>query len=335
MFEGFESFWTPVALSRELRRAGPLPLRIAREDVVLFRDARGTASALIDRCPHRGARLSQGRVGKDGCLECPFHGWRFDGAGACTDVPLAALDGDKRAHLSATALPTRELGGLVWLFTGLDAQGSEPQPPPRMTDPAWVSRGIVRVWRTHWTRALENMLDFAHLPWVHRGSIGAGLSGAVERRATLDVRVEPTSYGFRATATLEGKPMTGGIDWHRPHCAAVDLGFAVQHIFAVPIDETTTRMIVVSSRRASRYNLWHWLVDSTNPYILREDQCVMEGICFYEVPVDQGEGEGPHEKSVASDAPSLAFRKWYRRWKGSRRGDSDIVPASRLLRDAS
>ena len=79
-----------------------LPTRpIARtlQDVplVLFRDETGRASALLDRCPHRNVPLSAGRM-TDGLLECGYHGWRFDGTGACRLVPALATEPDRKAR---------------------------------------------------------------------------------------------------------------------------------------------------------------------------------------------------------------------------------------------
>jgi cholesterol 7-dehydrogenase len=38
-------------------------------------------------CPHNGANLAVGGIVKGNCLECPFHGWTFDGKGTCVSVP--------------------------------------------------------------------------------------------------------------------------------------------------------------------------------------------------------------------------------------------------------
>src|SRR5690606_7517382 len=151
MFEGFARVWTPVETAERLGRK-PLSVRVAGEDVVLFRSAGGRAGALIDRCPHRGVALSLGRVGPDGCVECPFHGWRFDVEGACRTIPLNEVPPEKRGRHAATALPVQELGGLLWLFTepGVDGAG-EPYVPDALLD-ARLSRSVLtQEWKTHWT----------------------------------------------------------------------------------------------------------------------------------------------------------------------------------------
>ena len=179
MFHGFANVWTVIGLARDFATGKLYPRQVAGEKVVLFRDAAGTLSALLDRCPHRGVALSLGKL-QDGVVECPFHGWCFNGTGACTRVPWNP--DAKRDNLSATALPVRELGGLAWLYTGFNP-AEEPQVSPTLLDPRVVLCGQAVRWQVHWTRAMENMLDSPHLPFVHKGSIGRGLASAYERTA--------------------------------------------------------------------------------------------------------------------------------------------------------
>ena len=71
-------FWHPVCDAHDLLHA-PKPVQVLGEDVVLWRDLQCKAQALIDQCPHRGARLSLGQVCQ-GALQCPYHGWTFQGS---------------------------------------------------------------------------------------------------------------------------------------------------------------------------------------------------------------------------------------------------------------
>ena len=86
--------WHPVAQSTALQ-AAPLGVQLLGQSVVLWRDDAGTAHAWADQCPHRGAKLSLGRVCA-GHLECPYHGWQFAADGACVKVP--ALPGFVRCE---------------------------------------------------------------------------------------------------------------------------------------------------------------------------------------------------------------------------------------------
>jgi phenylpropionate dioxygenase-like ring-hydroxylating dioxygenase large terminal subunit len=77
-------FWQAAARVKDLKR-GPARVEFGGEPVVLFKGASGI-SALADRCPHRLMELSKGKV-VGGEIECPYHGWRFDGSGHCTAIP--------------------------------------------------------------------------------------------------------------------------------------------------------------------------------------------------------------------------------------------------------
>ena len=77
--------WHPVAGCTDV--AGqPLAALLLGQPLVLWRDAAGFIQAWADQCPHRGARLSLGRVCQ-GRLECPYHGWQFESSGQCVQVP--------------------------------------------------------------------------------------------------------------------------------------------------------------------------------------------------------------------------------------------------------
>lgn len=331
MFELFPDEWTPIAFARQVPRDRPVKLRVAGEDLAVFRDREGKLAALIDHCPHRGVALSLGRVTDAGTLECPFHGWKFDREGACAQVPFCDLSADKRARLGATAVPCRELGGLVWVFTGEDAEGREPELPEALLEPGWAHFQYAEEWSTHWTRAMENMLDYPHLPYVHRRSIGRQLRAPAERNAHLELEVTATSWGMQISATVEGRRSAAGLSWRRPNGMVLDLSFGSrrmkQHIYCVPVDEKVTRMMLITARDFGLFAPLaplFWLLDWSNTWILREDRAVVESSQPPEVP------HPSEEKSVALDAPTLVFRRWYHRELGPRRRQKVDVPAARL-----
>lgn len=316
MFEGFAHVWTPALLSRQLG-SKPVPVTVAGEKVAFFRDAQGRARALVDRCPHRGVALSLGKVSADGCLECPFHGWRFDGAGACTHVPLNP--DAKRERLFATPLPVHEEGGLVWLHT---APGEEAPAPPLVPELLREARGvtrhgIVKPWATHWTRAMENMLDSPHLPFVHRRTIGIGMRKALRPDSRLDMHLEDTPHGWRLTWKLDDVRRNGGsLSFVGPNAMVLDIPLLPgkrwrMHAWCVPAEAGRTRMVVVGAR-----DFLTWLprlLEQGNRRILLEDQAVVESSQPPEVPPPS------EEVSVATDRPTLRFRRYYyETLKGSR-----------------
>src|SRR4051812_28500631 len=88
-----DGHWFITCRSSELEDR-PRPATLQGVPLVLFRGEGGRPGALEDRCPHRNAPLTAGRV-KQGHLECAYHGWRFDQAGRCRAVP--GLPGEPEA----------------------------------------------------------------------------------------------------------------------------------------------------------------------------------------------------------------------------------------------
>jgi phenylpropionate dioxygenase-like ring-hydroxylating dioxygenase large terminal subunit len=304
MFANFANVWTMVANSRDLKAGQPLSRKIAGERVVFFRGADGRAAALIDRCPHRGVALSLGRV-RGGEIECPFHGWRFDGTGANCGVPWNP--DAKRATLGAIALPVREEAGLLWLYTGF-APESGPIVSESLTSGLALCSQTV-VWKAHWTRVMENMLDMPHLPFVHRRTIGKELSRRVEG-ARMDISLEERPYGARLANSVDGGARAGKLDYRFPNAMelTIDPPGKRLRLFAacIPEDEKTTRLLLLTLRDFARWPLLDPVFRLLNTRIANEDRRIVESSLPAEVPPP---GE---EKSVRTDAPTLFFRKIYR-----------------------
>lgn len=311
LFADFADLWIALCPASRLRPERPLAMTVAGERIVLFRGADGTASALIDRCPHRGVTLSLGKVA-GGELTCPFHGWRFAANGRCTHVPWNP--DAKRETLSATTLPVREIGGVIWLFTGQETQ-SEPMVPPALLNPAARLTGQHFVWNAYWTRVMENMLDTPHLPFVHARTIGKRLQGRTDETMTMSWK--ETDYGAQIIAQRADEEPRTSLRYHFPNMMelAIDPGGRLLRMLAVccPAEAGKTRLTLYTLRNFAKARLLDPLFARANAKIAAEDQAILESSQPSQVP-PAGE-----EKSVATDTPTLAFRKiWFSRIKGGR-----------------
>src|SRR5262250_2620728 len=119
-------YWMPFLPSTELpeRDGPPRKVRLLGEDLVAFRDTRGEIGLLTANCPHRGASLFFGRNEECG-LRCPYHGWKYDVAGRCVDMPNEPEDSTFKDKIQARAYPCREVNGVVWTY-----MGARRVPPP-------------------------------------------------------------------------------------------------------------------------------------------------------------------------------------------------------------
>lgn len=168
MFDALRPYWYPVALSEEVPVGTPFATSLLGERVVVYR-AGGKVAALRDLCVHRGTPLSLGWIDGDQ-LVCAYHGWRYGESGACTRIPSLQEGRPIPPKAKVDAFRAEEKDGLVWI--ALD----EPK-DPIPTWPESDAPGYRRIWtQFHWranpARALENVMDFAHFPWVHPGVLG-------------------------------------------------------------------------------------------------------------------------------------------------------------------
>lgn len=174
--------WYAVALASAVSSDTPHPVQLHGVQLALWRLDDGSVVAADDRCPHKGASLSAGKVTPKG-LACGYHGWCFGADGACVAIPANAADGTIPHRARVRTLPCRESCGLVWVWwdrnpeapTELDALPSLPDvgPLPSNDDSGWrILEGSVH-WQANWLRVLEAFMDLTHAPFVHSGSFGA------------------------------------------------------------------------------------------------------------------------------------------------------------------
>ncbi len=308
MFQGFARVWT-VATAQKLAHDRPLAVTVAGERIVFFRDREGRARALLDRCPHRGVALSLGTV-RDGCIACPFHGWRFDGEGRACEVPYNP--DAKRELLGATAIPCEERVGMLWIYTAPCEGGVAPEPfelPGLLGDTSLTHVVDELVWDTHWTRAMENMLDWPHLPFVHRTTIGAALARELKPGTRMDILTEPNARGVVSTSTLDGEARPGGLDWVQPNMMVLHISSEKrvfeQCVACVPIDDGHTRMVLTGSRGFLKSAVFNPLFRWSNRRIAAQDKAVVESSWPAEIP------DGGAEVSVRTDRLPLLFRKYF------------------------
>lgn len=154
----------------------PIARRILDEPVMLFRAEAGNVVAIGDMCPHRFAPLHQGkRIGD--VIECPYHGLRFDGTGACVHNP----HGSKKipAGSSVPAYPLVERHGAAWIWMG-DAAAADPALIPDIElfgDPERADYPRVQdhlIMKVDYRLLIDNLLDLTHAPYLHPDTLTPG-----------------------------------------------------------------------------------------------------------------------------------------------------------------
>jgi phthalate 4,5-dioxygenase oxygenase subunit len=167
-------YWVPALLSSELPNpdADPVRVMLLGEQLIGFRDSNGRVGLVANNCPHRGASLFFGRTEEAG-LRCVYHGWKFDTAGNCIDMPNEPAESDFRTKVKAVAYPCQERGGLVWTYMG---PRTEPPPLPDLEGNMQPNADqFVRATQlqSNWLQILEGDIDTSHVGFLHYGGLKA------------------------------------------------------------------------------------------------------------------------------------------------------------------
>jgi phenylpropionate dioxygenase-like ring-hydroxylating dioxygenase large terminal subunit len=163
--------WYVAAWDYELKPGELISRTILGEPIVLYRARDGGLVALADRCCHRFAPLSLGRIEGDD-LRCMYHGLKFDRSGRCIEIP-----GQDMIPQTACVrtYPAVEAHSWIWVWMGEEAKAEAALIPPAvgLDDPHWTLRSGHLDYEANYLLINDNLTDFTHLSYVHANSFGA------------------------------------------------------------------------------------------------------------------------------------------------------------------
>jgi phenylpropionate dioxygenase-like ring-hydroxylating dioxygenase large terminal subunit len=278
----FHDFWYIAAESEELGAGRVVGARILGEWVALFRDEQGRAVALEDRCLHRCAQLSRGRV-REGRLQCAYHGWVYDAEGRVVDVPSAGPRGERYAHLRARTFQVREQDDYVYvrLSDSTDAE-MKPFAVPFYKAEGWGAIRLKNRFKSNVTNCAENFVDIPHTAFVHprifRESRRERIEAAVRRAngsVVVSYRNERANLGlFARFLNPRGREIKHTDAFHMPNVTSVDYVFGPRRRFvitsqSVPVTDDET---LVYTDLTYDYGIWNRLA---RPIIRRQAQTII------------------------------------------------------------
>jgi phenylpropionate dioxygenase-like ring-hydroxylating dioxygenase large terminal subunit len=164
--------WYLILESKELRKGKPLRIKRLNLDLALWRNKENQACCIADKCCHRGASLSCGKI-SNGSLECPFHGFLYDQSGKVTCIPANGRNSKVLDSFKVPSYITHEDFGFIWMWWG-DPEKKAVEPFFFKELENFSSSGLRDRWNVHYSRAIENQLDVVHVPFVHKTTIGRG-----------------------------------------------------------------------------------------------------------------------------------------------------------------
>jgi nitrite reductase/ring-hydroxylating ferredoxin subunit len=163
-------YWLPAIRSDELPSPDcpPLRVKLLGEELIGYRTTSGAVGLIQNSCPHRGASLFFGRNEEEG-LRCVYHGWKFDVAGNCMDMPSEPAESNFKNKVHARAYPTHERNGIIWAYMG----PREVPPPLPDIEANLLCKGAHEISVLHrpcnWMQGWEGEMDTVHAAFLHGG----------------------------------------------------------------------------------------------------------------------------------------------------------------------
>ncbi|MCA9709281.1 MAG: Rieske 2Fe-2S domain-containing protein [Myxococcales bacterium] len=325
-----KNFWYPLTLSEDLPQGACKPVQLFGEPLVLFRGESGEPICLIDRCPHRSIPLSLGRV-EQGRIECRYHGWQFGARGQCLRIPSQKAEVRIPPRACAQHRACAERHGMVWVWAGAadatEAAGASGDAIDGAYGPALAPLGDEGMYaHTYDARidvphelAIENLLDPAHLPFTHHGTMS-------RRSFAQPIRFDDLDDGhavISAQSVIEppqGAPVPPiervVFRFYEPCIAVLDLFGkpkgkfqmrSYQVHFCVPVAKDASHMFSFYGANFMRpfKRLLKPIFRRLAAKALDQDFEVLRA-----QKIAMGRGAPPFDQAVAADRLALRYRKW-------------------------
>ncbi|EER93253.1 hypothetical protein SORBI_3001G048400 [Sorghum bicolor] len=332
--------WYPFAPVCDLDPRAPHGKTVLGLSVVAWYDrGAGEWRVFDDACPHRLAPLSEGRIDDKGRLQCVYHGWCFDGAGACKFIPQAPALGPP-VHTSPKACvasyPCVVQNNILWFYPRADPEYKDvlqrKRPPfiPEIDDPEFVTVYGIRDLPYGYDILIENLLDPAHVPYAHKGIIrgileydreGGGPSKMKIEQANIQGFVSPQERGyfqFVAPCTSFAAPFPQPQEDKKKKVPRVMLVF-----LCIPVSPGRSRVIWAFPR-----NIGVWLHHITPRWLYHVGQNLVLDSDIFLLHVEERKfatvGLDNWQKAcyvpTSSDSMVVAFRNWFKKFSKNQIG---------------
>ena len=301
-YDPFGYGWYQVGYADELASGAVRPFRAVGHDLVLWRDGDGEARLMEAYCPHLGAHLGHGGRVQGSAIRCPFHGWTFNAAGACTAIPYA-----KDAPLAGRSLqawPLVERHGLIlaWWHPAGAAPSFEIAALPEYGRPEWSSYHRHR-WsiRSVWQEIQENLVDSAHLHYLHGVAGFPRVDTFAPKGPLLDIVM---SQDFKTPRGLT--PGSVATRLEGPYLATIrfKIGALAEILFIAAVTPVETEMVELQLSLMAR------VAGLATPEMSRAlvEEVVKE--VGEDVPIWTHKAHRPQPSLAPGDGPIMKFRRW-------------------------
>ena len=299
--------WYGIAFAEDLKAGEIKPLHYFGREMVLFRTESGEAHVIDAFCRHLGAHLGYGKV-KGDAVSCPFHGWRWNGAGQCIEIPYAKRIPPLMQETGALhSYPTIERNRLIYVW--YHPQNAAPIWDVALckeaTDPAWSDfKKFSWIVKSHIQEQAENGVDSAHFHFVH-GTVNVPRYETTydgrKRRAVMRSKMRTPRGDVDGAITIESEGPGFSITRFTGICETVLLGLAA------PIDAETTDV---------RFAFMQKKIDGKEPVGGVQD-AIVKDICKQmeeDIPIWENKKFFTRPALCDGDGPIMEFRRYYRQF---------------------
>jgi phenylpropionate dioxygenase-like ring-hydroxylating dioxygenase large terminal subunit len=190
--------WYVAAWSDGVADGRLVARKIMGEPIVLYRKANGDVAAIEDRCAHRFAPLSMGKIVAGDRVQCPYHGLEFDSTGACVHNPHGTKNIPSRARVKG--YPAVEKHKAIWLWMGPEPADESKVPDFGVLDNVpelYTTKRDSIVIHANYQLIIDNLLDLSHTSYLHDGILGN--ADTVESEITVEQDGDDVVVGRHAT----------------------------------------------------------------------------------------------------------------------------------------
>lgn len=320
---------------------------ILENNVVMYRNSRGQVVGLEDRCPHRMLPLSKGkRIGDD--IQCGYHGLTFNCEGKCVRIPGQA---NLPPSAGVRAYAVHETNDIVWIWMGEQDKANTDDifTMPEFNDDRWhAHQGDALHLKAHYLNVAENLVDPAHVSFVHPTTLGSASGEEVPVNVSTEEDIIVAWRWIKDSPPVgffkEFGGFSGNVDrWHYyylhlPCTAVIDFGSADAQL-ALQEDQRDDGVRIfalhfITPVNAS-YSIDRWMhlrntavgdeaaskkMDSLFKVAFNEDKEILEAI-------QQEEEKPPHRRPlrIAIDKGPMVYRKRISELVDAERSGNEVI----------
>jgi phenylpropionate dioxygenase-like ring-hydroxylating dioxygenase large terminal subunit len=294
----------------------PKSFELLGQRLALWLDADGNPAAVQDRCCHRTAQLSKGKV-VDGNIACPYHGWRFNAKGTCVQVPQIP-DSDVPASYRVDAYHCAERYGYAWVCLG-EPLADIPYLPEAFDPTFRLIHEFYEPWGCAGLRVMENEFDTAHPTFVHTKTFGSPDHPTPE---VMDISETEQGIHLKAVLGVVNPPLqqqnlkmeeqstvrTMDMDWFMPFTCKLRIAYpnGLVHVIvntATPINDSTSQIVQFCLRNDTEAETKAADAIAFDRQVTLEDKAILEST-DYDVPLSPS-----YEQHMLTDKPGILMRR--------------------------